>query len=200
MRKAISTMAAAGSLAAVALATAPAAHAATAKQWDALAQCESGGRWNLDTGNGFYGGLQFSGGTWRAYGGGAFAPTANKATREQQISIAAKVAKDQGWGAWPTCSRKAGLRGADPSAPDFGVRADVAAARSAVRQPLASPTNPAKGGSTGTGKHVVAVGETLSSIAKANHVTGGWQSLFAANRSILKDADQISVGQVLSLT
>ena len=189
MRKAISTMAAAGSLAAVALATAPAASAATAKQWDALAQCESGGRWNLNTGNGFYGGLQFSSGTWRAYGGGAFAPTANKASREQQITIAAKVAKDQGWGAWPTCSRKAGIRGADPSAPDFGVRDDVAAARSAVRQPLTSATNPAKGGSTGAGKHVVAAGETLSSIAEANHITGGWQHLFATNRAVLKNAE-----------
>ena len=78
--------------------------------WDVVAQCESGGNWNINTGNGYYGGLQFSPGTWQAYGGGAFAGTADHATRSQQIVIAEKVLHAQGWKAWPTCSRKAGLR------------------------------------------------------------------------------------------
>jgi nucleoid-associated protein YgaU len=199
MRKAITAMAAAGGLAAVALASATTADAATDSQWNALAKCESGGNWHINTGNGFYGGLQFSAGTWRAYGGGAYASTANKASREQQITVAAKVAKAQGWGAWPSCSIKAGIRGAAPTAPDFGVRGDVAAARSAVRKPIASPTNAAKGGTAGKGKHVVKRGETLSTIAAANHVSGGWQKLFAANRNILKSPNVISVGQVLNL-
>ena len=78
--------------------------------WDVIAQCESGGNWSINTGNGYYGGLQFSPTTWQAYGGGAFAGTAAQATRSQQIAIAEKVLRAQGWQAWPTCSRKAGLR------------------------------------------------------------------------------------------
>ncbi|HEX2075468.1 MAG TPA: transglycosylase family protein [Geodermatophilus sp.] len=75
--------------------------------WDQLAQCESGGNWAINTGNGYYGGLQFSLSTWRAYGGTGM-PHEN--TREQQIAIAERVQDAQGWGAWPSCSRKLGLR------------------------------------------------------------------------------------------
>jgi len=69
--------------------------------WDKLAKCESGGNWSTNTGNGYYGGLQFSLGTWRAYGGSGMP---NKASREQQIAIAKKLQADAGWGAWPACS------------------------------------------------------------------------------------------------
>lgn len=78
--------------------------------WDLLAQCEAGGNWSINTGNGFYGGLQFTASTWLAYGGGEYAPTANLATREQQIAIAQKVQAGQGWGAWPACTSKLGIR------------------------------------------------------------------------------------------
>lgn len=78
--------------------------------WDQLAQCEAGGNWSINTGNGYHGGLQFSPGTWTSYGGGAYAPTANLASREQQIAVAEKVLARQGWGAWPACSAKLGLR------------------------------------------------------------------------------------------
>jgi hypothetical protein len=77
--------------------------------WDQLARCESGGNWAINTGNGYYGGLQFSPSTWSAYGGGAYASTANLASREQQIAIAEKVQAAQGWGAWPSCSSQLGL-------------------------------------------------------------------------------------------
>jgi uncharacterized protein YabE (DUF348 family) len=77
--------------------------------WDQIAQCESGGNWATNTGNGYYGGLQFSAGTWTAYGGGAYAPTANLASREEQIAIAEKVQAAQGWGAWPACTAAMGL-------------------------------------------------------------------------------------------
>ena len=77
--------------------------------WDAIAACESGGNWATSTGNGYYGGLQFSAGTWTASGGGAYAPTANLASREEQIAIAEKVQAAQGWGAWPACSAEAGV-------------------------------------------------------------------------------------------
>ena len=73
--------------------------------WDAVAQCESGGNWSINTGNGYYGGLQFSSSTWLAYGGGAYAPRADLATRGQQIAIAEKVLAAQGAGAWPVCGR-----------------------------------------------------------------------------------------------
>lgn len=78
--------------------------------WDSLAQCEAGGNWSINTGNGYYGGLQFSAGTWNAYGGQQYAPTADQATREQQIAIAEKVQAGQGWGAWPACTASLGIR------------------------------------------------------------------------------------------
>ncbi len=86
------------------------AQAASQDQWDRLAQCESGGNWRANTGNGYYGGLQFSRQTWKGHGGGAYAGTANHATRSQQIAVAERVLRVQGWKAWPACSRKAGLR------------------------------------------------------------------------------------------
>ncbi|MFI6870390.1 transglycosylase family protein [Nocardia sp. NPDC050406] len=85
------------------------ASAAPDSDWDRLAQCEAGGNWGINTGNGYQGGLQFSPSTWTAHGGGEFAPTANQATREEQIVIAEKVLATQGWGAWPSCSSSLGL-------------------------------------------------------------------------------------------
>lgn len=78
--------------------------------WDQLAQCESGGNWAIDTGNGFSGGLQFTDSTWAAYGGTEYAPRASQATREQQIAVAERVQAGQGWGAWPACTASMGLR------------------------------------------------------------------------------------------
>jgi resuscitation-promoting factor RpfB len=78
--------------------------------WDALAQCESGGNWAINTGNGYYGGLQFNLGTWQAYGGGAYAAYPHEATREQQIAVATKLRDaNGGYGAWPACSASLGL-------------------------------------------------------------------------------------------
>src|SRR3982751_5306741 len=81
---------------------------ASGVNWDAVAQCESGGNWSINTGNGFYGGLQFTRGTWKAYGGGKYASTANKASKSEQIRIAEKVLRGQGIGAWPVCGKKSG--------------------------------------------------------------------------------------------
>lgn len=85
------------------------ASAAPDSDWDRLAQCEAGGNWAINTGNGYHGGLQFSQSTWQANGGGDYAPTANQASREQQIVVAEKVLASQGWGAWPSCSSSLGL-------------------------------------------------------------------------------------------
>src|SRR5699024_7508710 len=76
--------------------------------WDKLAQCESGGNWSINTGNGYYGGLQFSASTWKAFGGSGMAHQASKA---EQIRVASKVQKAQGWGAWPACTAKLGISG-----------------------------------------------------------------------------------------
>lgn len=107
-------------LAAVALtglglgAAAGAANAAPASDWDRLAQCESGGDWGINTGNGFSGGLQFQPSTWVGFGGKG-AP--QDASREQQIAVAENVLAGQGWGAWPACSQKLGLSSAAAPGP-----------------------------------------------------------------------------------
>ncbi|MGP9527138.1 transglycosylase family protein [Glutamicibacter sp. AOP5-A2-18] len=108
------------SLAAVAVAggaivatTAP-ANAAGAGTWDKLAQCESGGNWSINTGNGYYGGLQFTLQTWKAFGGSGMP---NNASKAEQIRVATKVQAAQGWGAWPACTAKLGISGSAPSAP-----------------------------------------------------------------------------------
>jgi hypothetical protein len=79
--------------------------------WSCVAECESGGRWHLNTSNGFYGGLQLQQSTWKAFGGLKYAPRADLATRAEQIAVARKVLAAQGWGAWPECSERCGLRG-----------------------------------------------------------------------------------------
>ena len=78
--------------------------------WDALAQCEATGNWAINTGNGYYGGLQFNQSTWERWGGLEYAPRADLATREEQIAIAKKTQAAQGWGAWPSCTSRLGLR------------------------------------------------------------------------------------------
>lgn len=109
------------------------ASAATTAEWDAVAQCESGGNWSINTGNGYSGGLQFSPSTWAAYGGTAFASSADQASKAQQIQIAEKVLAGQGKGAWPSCgvglSNAANDAGSDDSAPAPKQEAPKAAPR-----------------------------------------------------------------------
>jgi hypothetical protein len=77
--------------------------------WDRLAKCESTNNWDADTGNGFKGGLQFTQSTWKAFGGTKYASSPDSASREEQIAVAKKVEAEQGWNAWPTCSKKLGM-------------------------------------------------------------------------------------------
>lgn len=79
------------------------------KIWDRLAQCESGGNWHINTGNGYSGGLQIHPGTWNSNGGQRYAPVAYQASREQQITVGESIQATQGWNAWPACSRQLGL-------------------------------------------------------------------------------------------
>jgi len=106
------TAVAAALIGAGSLALAAPVHAAPDSEWDVVARCESGGNWAINTGNGYHGGLQFAPGTWSGHGGGEFAPTANLATREEQIAIAERVLATQGRGAWPVCGT--GLSGPTP--------------------------------------------------------------------------------------
>jgi resuscitation-promoting factor RpfA len=91
----------------VPVAVADTAQAGSGGRWDRLAKCESGGRWSTNTGNGYYGGLQFSRSTWKAHGGTGMP---HRASRSEQIRVAQRVLRTQGWKAWPVCSRKLGLR------------------------------------------------------------------------------------------
>ncbi|ANS79089.1 Cell wall-binding protein [Serinicoccus hydrothermalis] len=91
------------------------AQAASGETWDRVAQCESGGNWSINTGNGFYGGLQFLQTTWEGFGGTEYAPRADLASRAQQIDIAENVLAVQGPGAWPVCSVEAGLTAGGPA-------------------------------------------------------------------------------------
>jgi len=86
------------------------ADAASTRTWNRLAQCESGQRWHINTGNGYYGGLQISPSTWAGYGGRRFATNAHRATKAEQIKVAERIRRGQGWGAWPACSERLGLR------------------------------------------------------------------------------------------
>ena len=108
------------------LATAGSAHAASGSVWDRVAACESGGNWSINTGNGFYGGLQFTNQTWAGFGGTAYAPRADLASRSAQIAVAQKVLASQGPGAWPVCSKKAGLTGGNGASSGGGVATPTA--------------------------------------------------------------------------
>ncbi len=176
------------------------ANAASDDTWDQIAKCESGGKWNTNTGNGYSGGLQFTSSTWRAHGGKG---NPSGASREEQIAVAERVLASQGWGAWPACSRKVGAKGkatprsvpakqapsssqtsrteVKPVAPDAKVRAP------AVQAPAAPTGN----------KHTVAPGESLSKIATEYNIPGGWQSLYEKNKDKVQDPNTVKIGQEL---
>jgi hypothetical protein len=100
----------AGSSSADAATAEPASAPQSSRTWEQLAQCESGGDWTTDTGNGYAGGLQFDAATWKAYGGDRYAPSAEQASKDQQITVAEKVRQDRGgYSAWPACSKRLGL-------------------------------------------------------------------------------------------
>src|SRR5690349_21544498 len=108
-RRLLATVGLTGAGMALPLVTATGAHAATVSTWDAVAQCESSGDWSINTGNGYYGGLQFDQSTWDAYGGQQYASRADLATKDQQSATAEKVLASQGPSAWPVCGPQAGL-------------------------------------------------------------------------------------------
>ncbi|MEE1754498.1 transglycosylase family protein [Streptomyces sp. SP18CS02] len=171
------------------------AHAASVDVWEKVAACESTNDWKINTGNGYYGGLQFTQSTWAAYGGTRYAPRADLATKDQQIAIAEKVLKGQGPRAWPACSVKAGLtRGGD--SPDIAPGRKPAPRTEARKSQAATPTTVP----TQRESYTVARGDSLSRIAAAKRVDGGWHRLYAENRTVIGgDPDLIVPGQKLDL-
>ena len=189
------------------------AHAATDEQWDNVARCESGGNWHINTGNGYYGGLQFTQGTWMNYGGGQYASRADLATREEQIAIANKVQGSQGWGAWPVCSRYAGPAQTDSwtsrPAPTSSSSASSTQASAAKHQSVQGDVLPAGlvrgtdtfrmlNASMGGSVYTVKSGDSLFSIADKHNVS--WRKLYRTNRTLIgSDPSLIRPGMHLTI-
>lgn len=218
------------------------ASAAPLEVWDAVAQCESSGNWAINTGNGYYGGLQFKQSTWEGFGGLDYAPRADLATKEQQIAIAEKTLAGQGWRAW-ACAPMVGAYGssedrsadsapaaeaapveeapvaeapvaeapvAEAPAAEAPVEEAAPAAEEAPAAPQQRSSSSSESSSSSTrtwsapqsaadGTYTVVSGDTLSKIAGAQGVEGGWEAVFAANTDIISDADLIFPGQVIRL-
>ncbi|MEV7004824.1 transglycosylase family protein, partial [Streptomyces sp. NPDC093982] len=164
------------------------------------------------TGNGYYGGLQFSASTWAAYGGTAYASTADQATKAQQIEIAEKVLAGQGKGAWPHCgTRLSNAVSVDSSDSAFPQNGQTPTARPERQHTSRSAERPVVNKSTtvtapddmkvkkGDGEYKVAKGDTLSSIAEKQKVKDGAEKLFQLNKDIVENADLIYPGQRLHL-
>nr|GID85143.1 transglycosylase [Actinoplanes derwentensis] len=174
MRLALTMVTAGITGAGIVLSGAAPASAARQVNWDVVAKCESGGRWHINTGNGYYGGLQFSRSTWKSNGGGKYASTADKATKGEQIAVANKIHAKRGLSPWPTCGKKS------------GVYKKVTAKKPAAAKP--------------SGKtYVIRSGDTLASIATKKKIKGGWRTLYALNKSILDSPSQILPGQRIKL-
>lgn len=207
----------------------PAANAVDGATWDALAQCESGGNWSINTGNGFYGGLQFTQQSWNGVGMSGSPATA---TRAQQIEAGERLLAIQGWGAWPACSAKLGLYGKTGAAPTYTEPTTTVAAQSqtqqtytapaaqaapaapaaqaapaAVEAPAApaaapaveAPAAPVAAPKAAAGTYTVVPGDSLSLIAAKLGVAGGYQAIAAANTDIIYNVDLIFPGQVLTI-
>ncbi|GHH71373.1 hypothetical protein GCM10018793_06430 [Streptomyces sulfonofaciens] len=212
LNRASLTVTAGGAGLAIPLIGASAAHAADVDTWNKVAACESSGHWDVNTGNGYFGGLQFTQSTWEAYGGRAYAPRADQAGKDQQIAVAERVLGSQGPGAWPTCSERAGLAGGVPaqnaapasaagerqataaterrSAAVTGQQASARTGRGAAehpreggrRAPDVKPETTPQSRAGTVEMYTVVQGDTLSDIADDHRVDGGWQRLYSANR------------------
>ena len=203
-----------GSMAATALAggalLAQAPVASASSDWDRLAECESNGNWSINTGNGYYGGLQFSQQSWQAVGGSGLPSNASKS---EQIQRAEQLRQIQGWGAWPACSAQLGLSGSPngtPSGNSGGGESAPAqqqtqqAPQQQTQQPAPQPqaeapqqtSAPAEAEVSGE-TYTVQSGDSLTSIAAALGVD--WTELWNANADSVEDPNLIFVGDQLRL-
>lgn len=209
-----------GAAVAVPLMGATNASAASVETWDAVAQCESGGNWSINTGNGYYGGLQFSQSSWAAAGGTQYAARADLASKDQQIATAEKLLDLQGPGAWACAGCRMGLTndGVDPGVNTGSGQSESKAEQAQPQRQAEQPTTrseqreapKAESKKTvttptgekvkkGDGEYKVKASDTLSKIAEKEGVKGGWSKLFKLNDDIVEDADLIFPGQQLHL-
>ncbi|MFC7341242.1 transglycosylase family protein [Saccharopolyspora griseoalba] len=162
---------------------------ANAADWDMLAQCESSGDWSTNTGNGFYGGLQFTPSTWSAYGGTQYASSAHLATREQQIAVAEKVLASQGENAWPACSSKLNWTSGSTD-----TSSEASTSQQSTETETETQSSPVKASG---GDYTVKAGDTLSKIAQSYGVD--YKSIFNNNTDVLTDPNMIFPGQQLDI-
>ncbi|PRY52099.1 LysM domain-containing protein [Geodermatophilus tzadiensis] len=194
------------------------ASAATTHDWTGVAQCESSGNWSINTGNGYYGGLQFSQSTWAAFGGTDLAPRADLATPAQQVEVAERVLAGQGIGAWPSCGKYLtdGTTAAAAEAPATAAPAATAPAATApaptapatsapAEQPAAEQHSRDDHDAGGYGRHAasgngyaVERGDTIQRIAAAHGEK--WRDLYQRNADTIGgNPNRIYPGQVLAL-
>lgn len=201
----------------LALATVPAQ--ASSVNWDAIAQCESGGNWSINTGNGYYGGLQFKPSTWRAYGGEGMP---HNASRSQQIAVAERVLDGQGINAWPVCGARGSSNaqysgtntGGNSQAPASGSQQQSTQSSSSQQQstqqqstqqraesaPQPQPApQPAVAKDNPEGEYTVQEGDTLSKIAESEGITEGWKAVYELNQDFMSNPNFIVPGQKLEL-
>jgi resuscitation-promoting factor RpfA len=168
-----------GTIAAASILAPVAAHAATDVQWQRVAHCESGDNWHINTGNGYYGGLQFSSSTWSSFDVDNYASRADLATRSQQIDVANRVLNRQGWNAWPVCSEYAGSPGSSHKVVSH---------------------HHTKSGGHNARHYTVKSGDTLSRIAKRHDVKGGWHAIYHLNHHVIgANPSVLHVGEKLKL-
>ncbi|MFE2107210.1 transglycosylase family protein [Kitasatospora sp. NPDC059463] len=206
---------------AAAVLAAPAAHAAPPGRgggagtdrgavidWDRVAACESSGNWRINSGNGYFGGLQFDQPTWRENGGLAYAPRADLASREQQIAVADNLAARRGLSPWPVCGTRAARTSERPPVKTRPAEKKAPAERKAPVEKEETTTAPGTSAETsaapppadGSGIWTVVPGDTLESIADRFGIPGGWPVLYERNRTLLgEDPDLIQPGQDLVL-
>lgn len=201
VRRTIARVVVAGVAVGAPLAIAPAfASAEASVNWDAIAQCESGGNWAANTGNGYYGGLQFKLSTWHANGGSG---NPANASRAEQIRVAENVLQSQGIGAWPVCGKKAGASGGGSSSSAPAKTKDKTTTKSGKGTTKKAPAKtapavPALVASNPAGDYTVVAGDSLSKIATVANVPGGWQALYEKNKQYIGDPNLIVPGQKLA--
>ena len=180
----------------LAVATVPAQ--ADPVNWDAIAECESGGNWGINTGNGYSGGLQFSQSTWEANGGSG---SPANASRAEQIRVAENTLSSQGIGAWPVCGARSGSSGGSGGGQSYSAPAQESSSsqgEQAPQQLSAAPAQPILAKSNPKGDYTIKAGDTLTKIAKQLKVKGGWQALHEKNKQFIGDPNLIMVGHKIA--
>ncbi|MFC9790315.1 transglycosylase family protein [Rhodococcus sp. NPDC127528] len=185
IKRAVGAVVATGALVAIPFAMSTGTASAAGHNWDGVANCESSGNWSTNTGNGFYGGLQFTQSTWNAYGGSGSASNASKA---EQIRVAENVLAGQGVGAWPVCGQYLTSGASDVSEPVAQAPAETPVQQAASQVAASAPVQ-----TLGASTYVVQLGDTLSKIAADHGVD------LSKLASQVQNIDLIFPGQALAL-